>query len=92
MYARGGSTPPARTTNQNPETLKFQRFGVFSYPLETENMTKNMTFFSEHYLPSLRNDDETAVSTSLISRSRSSLKRSAYLSNVIAADEWPSIL
>lgn len=87
MYARGGSTPPARTGIENLETLEYQGFGVFSYPLEAENMTENMTFFSERYLPSLRNDDETAVSTSLISKSRSSLNRSAYLSNVIAADE-----
>ena len=50
-----------------------------------------MTIFSELYSFTALNEDETAVSTSLISKSRSSLKRSAYRSKVMAADEWPSI-
>lgn len=68
---------------EDPETLKYQRFGVFPYVLESENV---LIYRALHLFPSI-DDDETAVSTSDMSTSRSSLKRSEYLSNVIATAE-----
>ena len=86
MYARGGSTPPARTMEKT-RTVEIPTVRVFSYALEVKNVLIYRVLHS--FLST--NDDETAAATSDMSASRSSLKRSAYRSNVMATDGWPSI-
>ena len=43
MYARGGSTPPARTSKKEPESLEFQRFRLFYYVTKSQLVTKMVT-------------------------------------------------
>lgn len=43
MYARGGSTPPARTIEKTSEPLKYQRFGGFSICTQSSKYTEKCT-------------------------------------------------
>ena len=43
MYARGGSSPPTRTSDEGSETLKYQWFGAFRFPENHRMVTPVVT-------------------------------------------------
>ena len=87
----GVQLPPLAPWVNPSGTLKFQRFGGVFCIRKRFKYKKNIRI--ETTTTPIHTDLErfTVLFTSDMSASRSCSKRSAYTSNVMAADEWPSI-